>query len=134
MCDIKKNKAISEQNSTDVKFTYPIDLKLRPIIAGSKCLTYRLSHFVDINLQPLTQHAISYVKDTLRKLPTKMEDGVKVAAYDVENFYENIQHETGLEAINIYWLTEHQLENSWISNDFILSAIKFILKKHIFIK
>ena len=102
-------RAISEQKSEIVRtVNNPIDLKLRPIIAGPKCPTHRLSHFVDVILQPLTKHVDSYVKDTLdilKKLPTDLEEGMSLATYDVENLYGNIDHNTGLQAIN-YWLTK----------------------------
>ena len=112
----------------------PIDLKLRPIIAGPKCPTHRLSHFVDVILQPLTKHVDSYVKDTLdilKKLPTDLEEGMNLATYDVENLYGNIDHNTGLQAIN-YWLTEKELENKRISKDFTLGAVKLILENNVF--
>ena len=42
-----------------------------------------------------------------------------------------IDHNTGLQAIN-YWLTENELENKKISEDFILGAVKLILEKNVF--
>ena len=127
-------EAISVQKSEVVVTLNPIDLKLRPIIAGPKCPTHRLSHFIDITLQPLTKHVAAYVKDNfdmLRKLPTKMEEGLNLATYDVENLYGNIDHDTGLKAIK-FWLSENPLQNTRISKDFILNAIKLILENNLF--
>ena len=42
------SKAIEEQCSEYISYFQPKDLKLRPIVAGHKCPTKRLSIFADI--------------------------------------------------------------------------------------
>ena len=44
------------------------DFKLRPIVAGSKCPTRRLSNFLDPILKPLTKHVKSNIKDNVEFL------------------------------------------------------------------
>ena len=93
----------------------PTDLKYRPIIAGPACLTHRLSHFLDIILQPYVKFIDSYVKDdidVLRKLPTSLSDDFKIAIYDVENLYGNIWLQLGLESVS-HWLSSIEKITPW---------------------
>ena len=72
-------------------------------MAGPDCPTHRLSHFLDLILRPLVSEARANVKDTvnfLERLPKTLEEGYKMATFDVENLYGNITHEIGLEAIS----------------------------------
>ena len=76
---IRKSKSITsailEQNSEMITTVDPNDLKRRPIIAGLKCPTHRLSHFIDAILQPLAKQVTAHVKDdfdVLRKLPPNL--------------------------------------------------------------
>ena len=125
---------IDLQQSEIVSVFEPTDLKLRPIIAGPACPTHRLSHFLDIILQPYVKFIDSYVKDdidVLRKLPNSLSDDFKIASYDVENLYGNISHQLGLEIVS-YWLSSVEKITPRISDDFILRALKFILENNSF--
>ena len=55
------SNSIKEQQSIIVTVDEPSDLKLRPIIVGPACPTHRLSHFLDIILQPFIYHVHAYV-------------------------------------------------------------------------
>ena len=128
------SEAINKQRSEIINIVRPNDLKLRPIIAGPACPTHRLSHFIDLILQPLTTEVSSYIKDDfdiLRKLPAEVNKNFQMATYDVENLYGNITHELGLEAVK-FWLEKCPRETSRISNKFILNAVNIILKNNIF--
>ena len=127
-------QAISNQNSALIKISNPSDLKLRPIIAGPNCPTNKLSHFIDMLLQPLAHSVTAYVKDDsdiLRKLPTALKDNIEMATLDVENLNGSINHETGLEAVK-FWMETVPRETSRISNNFILASIRIILENNIF--
>ena len=126
-----KNSPTSDVNIADVR-----DLKLRPIIAGSSCLTSRLSHLLDILLQPLTKRIPSFLKDTkdfLRKLPKTASNNTLLASFDVESLYSNINHELGLEAIR-FWIRKYpNTLPERFSEDFILKSMKFILENNTFL-
>ena len=127
-------EAIQQQKTEVINILNPVDLKLRPIIAGPVCPTHRLSHFIDIILQPFAKEITAYVKDNfdvLRKLPKEVTDDTEMATLDVENLYGNITHEIGLEAVK-FWLETCPREMSRISNDFILSGIRLILENNTF--
>ena len=107
---------------------------LRPIIAGPACPTHRLSHFIDVVLQPFTNHITAFVNDDfdiLRKLPKNTEKNWKLATFGVENLYGNITHDIGLEATK-FWLNEVPLQDSRISKEFIVEGIKLILENNMF--
>lgn len=128
------NCAIEIQKSEVICVHKPHDLKLRPIIAGPACPTHRLSHFIDIILQPMVSNVQSYVRDDmdiLTKLPKRVGEGSRVATFDVEALYSNIHHALGLEAIR-YWLEKIPNKHSRISNQFILSALSLILECNTF--
>ena len=57
------SKATGEQGSEYISCFQTKDSKLRPIVAGHKSPTKRLSIFVDILLKPLLSKIKSYVKD-----------------------------------------------------------------------
>ena len=64
------HKAIKEQNKELITISEPKDLKLRPIVGGPKCLTRRLSNFLDLILKPLTKHVKSNIEDDIEFLKT----------------------------------------------------------------
>ena len=80
-------QAIEEQQTEVVTVRSPKDLKLRPIIAGPTCPTHRLSHFIDLILQPLLKNVKAYIKhdfDLLTRLPHELKNGTIIATFDVE--------------------------------------------------
>lgn len=127
-------EAIQNQKTNVITVVNPADLQIRPIIAGPCCHTHRLSHLIDVLLQPLVNHIKSYIKDDfdiLRKIPKDLCKNHCLATFDVENLYGNITHELGIEAIN-FWLNKLPRNCDRISNDFILKSIELILKNNIF--
>lgn len=127
-------QAIEEQQSELVTVRFPCDLQMRPIVAGPACPTHRLSNLLDVVLRPLVQGVTSNVRDTmdlLDKLPPKIDEDFQFAIFDVENLYGNISHSLGLRAIQ-FWLQTTPLENSRISNNFILEALRLILENNNF--
>ena len=135
---IHKSEDIAEQiriqQSELVTVTGPPDLKMRPIVAGPTCPTHRLSHLLDLILRPLVKKVKANVRDTsdiLSRLPERLEEGHKLATFDIENLYGNITHTTGLDAIN-FWLQEVAQDDIRISNNFILEGLKLILENNIF--
>ena len=85
------------------------DLKLRPIVAGHKSPTKRLSNFLDILLKPFLSKIKSYVKDDfdfLKKCKRNLTKNSKLVSFDVTSLYTNIPHELGLKAIE-YWLDKY---------------------------
>ena len=76
------NETIKKKNPMSmVQVLNPSDLKFRPIIAGPTNPTHRLSHFIDLILQPLKSKVAAYVRDdfvVLRKLPHDVSDEMKL--------------------------------------------------------
>ena len=66
---IHKSKIICQEAKAQKKpytrVRRPVDLKFRPIVAGPRCPTSRLSNFVDILIKPFTLHVQSYLRDTI---------------------------------------------------------------------
>lgn len=91
--------AIQEQKSQYVKLPPPDDLKLRPIVAGPKSPTHRLSNCLDIILKPLCKHVPSYIRDDidfLKYIPDEVESETILVSFDVVSLYTSIPHELGL--------------------------------------
>ena len=57
--------AINTQNSELTENFEPNDLKLRPIVGGSKCPTRKLSQLIDILLKPFLKHIKSFILNNL---------------------------------------------------------------------
>lgn len=128
------NSAVKFQKNELICINKPDDLKLRPIVAGPACPTHRLSHFIDVILQPMVSNVQSWVRDdmhVLNKLPEHVGEESKVATFDVEALYSNIHHNLGLEAVK-YWLEKVPNKFGRISNKFILSALSLILENNTF--
>lgn len=126
--------AIEEQNSEYVSINDPLDLKLRPIVAGTTCPTHRISHFLDLLLQPLLKFVPAYLKnnvDFLNKLPHKLKDSEIFVTLDVVSLYSNISHDLGYKAIK-YWLNEYYDHSNRIPAKLILEGCKLILENNCF--
>ena len=110
-----------------------LDLKLRPIVAGSSCQTHRLSNLIDKLLRPYTRHFTVYFRDTtdfLNILSKSIPNDAILASFDIESLYSNIPHAPGLEAVD-YWLTKHSnIFKSRFSKDFILDGIQSIVENN----
>ena len=112
-------------------FFQPKDLKLRPIVAGRKCLTKRLNYFVYILPKLLLSKVKCYVKDDfdfLKKLKRNSTKNSKLVFFDVTRFYTNIEHELELKAIE-YLLDKYpEFISSRFSKYCFLEALKLFLK------
>lgn len=75
----------------------------RPIISDCSSESYTVSEYIDHFLQPLASKHDSYLKDTtdfLNKLKsTKITENSLLVTMDVESMYTNIDHESGLAAV-----------------------------------
>ena len=87
---IHKSKIICQeaevQKKSYIRVLRPADLKFRPIVAGPRCPTSRLSNFVDILIKPFTLHVRSYLRDTidfLNYLPKTVPESTILVSFDV---------------------------------------------------
>ena len=127
-------QAIQAQKSEYVNALNASDLKLRPILAGPQSPTHRLSHLIDILLQPFLKHVQSYTKDTvhfLNKLPSTVNKDEILLTFDVVSLYTNISHDLGLKALR-YWLEKYPGETGRFTKEFILEATALILHNNYF--
>ncbi len=111
-------EAIKEQNNECIQLLNPGDLKFRPIVAGPVNPTHRLSHLMDLLLQPLVKYVKSYIRDDLdflNVLPENITESEILVIFDVVNLYSTITHELGMEALT-YWLDNFQ---EWSKNRFV---------------
>jgi hypothetical protein len=112
----------------------PVDLKFRPIVAGPSCPTHRLSHMLDVILQPYIKYVNANVVDSvdlLNKLPQTLSDSEFFVTLDVKSLYSNIDHKMGLEAI-AYWLDKFPDDTGKYSSSFILDGCRLILENNTF--
>ena len=123
----------SEIKQGVINIEEPCDLTFRPIVAGPQCPTHRLSHFLDLILQPFIQFVPAYIRDTtdlLSKLPeTVAEDDIFITI-DVKSLYTNISHELGVNAIE-YWVMKYPSVTKFPLS-FITKGILLILKNNTF--
>ena len=105
---IHKSKIICQeakvQKKPYIRVLRPVDLKFRPIVAGPRCPTSRLSNFVDILIKPFTLHVQSYLRDTidfLNYLPRIVPESTILVSFDVTSLYTNINHELGVKGHGI---------------------------------
>ncbi|CAH3178618.1 unnamed protein product, partial [Porites evermanni] len=136
---IHKSKIICQeakvQKKPYIRVLRPADLKFRPIVAGPRCPTSRLSNFVDILIKPFTLHVQSYLRDTidfLNYLPRIVPESTILVSFDVTSLYTNINHELGVKAME-YWINKHPRSlNSRFSKEFIIDSILLILTNNTF--
>ena len=127
--------AVREQNTEYMKIECPLDLKLRPIIAGPACPTHRLSNFVDIILKPLCSFIPSYIRDDidfLSHLPTTTDINARLVSFDVTSLYTSIPHDLGIAAVK-YWVEKYReaIPNRF-SLEFVLDSVTLILENNTF--
>ena len=92
-----------------IRVLRPADLKFRPIGAGPRCPTGRLSNYVDILIKPFTLHVRSYLRDTidfLNYLPRTVSERTTLVSFDVTSLYTNINHDLRVKAME-YWICKH---------------------------
>ena len=99
----------SENSSEYMEIPDPIDLTLRPIVAGLYFETSRLSSFLDTLLNPYLLKVHSYLRDNidfLNFIPKNVPTHTKLVSFDIVSLYTNIPHNLGLESIS-FWLNKH---------------------------
>ena len=106
----------------------------RPVISSINCHTYRISEFVDYDLQTEVKKLKSYVKDTtgfIKKIEAidHVSDDFYLVSLDVRSLYTNIPHKEGIEAV------KQKLKKSKpsISIKVILTFLKLILTPNNFV-
>ena len=125
----------SESNSQYIEISDPIDLTLRPIVAGPYCETSRLSSFLDKLLKPYLQKVHSYLRDNidfLNFIPKIVPTHTKLVSFDIVSLYTNIPHSLGLESIS-YRLNKHpELLAERFSVMFVVRGLQIILENNNF--
>ena len=133
----KEITGIVEENPVDyLKIKKIPEISSRPIVAGPDSPTHRLSTFLDIILQPLTDVVKSYVRDDidfLDHLPTKVDFDTTFISLDVTSLHTNITHDRGIEAI-AYWIENHPtcLIDTRFTKEFIIEGLLLVLKNNYF--
>ena len=109
----------------------------RPIISGNDSPTEKISHMLDVILQPFVPKIRSYVKDTtdfiqqLSKLKVDPNLDIILVTLDVTSLYTNIPHDGGLQAIKN--LLQRARPSSYKpSNGNILKLLEMVLKMNNF--
>ena len=90
--------AINIQNS-EIIFE-PNDLTVRPIVAGPKCLTRKLSQLIDMLLKPFLKRIKIFIRhsfDFLIKCPRDVDEDTEIVTFDIIILYASIPHDFGLE-------------------------------------
>ena len=130
------NEAIEVQNAEYIKSLEPIDLELRPIVAGFLCPTRRLSNLTDILLKPFLIKVESYIRDDidfLSKCNRNVNGHTILTSFDIKSLYTSIPHDLGLEAI-AYWLdTYPELLHPRFAKTFVLKGLEFVLTNNNFL-
>ena len=108
---------------------------MRPICAGPKGVTSRLSNFVGILLKPFIKHVKSYIRDDtdfLSKLRTETNEKKVLATFDISNMYTKLDNDLGRDAIN-FWLEKDPdgLPRN-IPKEFVLDALGIVLECYVF--
>ena len=97
--------AIKKQNSDIIRINEPQDLKVRPVVGGSKCPTRKLSELTSTLLWPFLKHVKNFIKEGigyLNKCDKNTDGNTVTATFDVTGIYTNIPHIFGLEAVRFF--------------------------------
>ena len=127
--------AIEIQNTEVINCKKPVDLKLRPIVAGTKCPTRNLSNLLDKALKPLIKHIKSHLRDSidfLCKCKRTVKKNSKLVSFDVSSLYTSIPHELGIEAITYFMEKFPNTMDPRFTKECILEATNFVLKNNTF--
>ncbi len=125
------------QNSPDkcVIINCPQSLTMRPYTEGPRCVTSRLSYFIDKILRPILKQVDSYVReniDFLTKMPCIANKNKVLTTFGISRMYTNINKNLGQVSIK-FWLEKYPGSKAkCISNDFILKTLKIVLENNTF--
>ena len=131
---IVKN-AVNDLRSEIISVREPVDLKLRPIVAGPSCPTHKLSHLVDLILHPYVRYVEANIKNSvelINKLPVTLNEDDTFLTIDVSSLYTSITHELGVEAV-AYFINKYPEIQSSFSVTLIVDAVTLILKNNTFV-
>ena len=134
-CTSITNELKSSRNEF-IEVYSPNDLKGRPIVAGCKAPTQRLSALIEKILAPIARKVKTYVKDDwhfLRLLPTDLSYKETILySVDISSLYTSINHDLGIEATT-YWINKHRdVIPDRFSDRFIIESLEFVLKNNNF--
>lgn len=127
--------AIKSQNTEVISLQKPDDLKLRPIVAGTRCPTRNLSNLLDKALKPLLRHVRSHLRDSIEflcKCKRRVAKDSKLVSFDVTSLYTSIPHELGIESIRYFLEKFPNTVDQRFTKEFVLEATEFILKNNTF--
>ena len=121
---------IEKSNEISIQMEPPNSLKGRPIIAGPKSPSQRLSSILEKILTPLVPKLRSYIKDDwdfFKKLPRNLDPNFAFLRCDIASLYTNIPDELGLRALLYYIAKYRNLIPVRFREQFILEAAKFLI-------
>ena len=121
---------VKESNMSYIQMEPPLDLKGRPIIAGTLAPTQRFSELLEKLLTPLVSHLKSYIKDDwnfLRKLPNLVNYDSKIVTCDIASLYTSIPHDLGITALCYWFNNKRHLIPPRFSEEFIIESWLFVL-------
>ena len=108
------------------------DLKLRSRQSGPICPTRTLSNLINVLLKPFLLHVKTYVKDNLdflSKSSIENYENTLLVTFDVGNLYTYILHTFGLESLD-YWLeTTHNVFKKDSTTSFFFRICKIHFTK-----
>ena len=134
---IHKSKVIASatQKTLYLHLPNPQDLVLRLIFGGPESVISGLSDLLNILLQPFVDKVNSRVEDTfdfLLKIPSfELSDlpYIELISVDIISMYENLEQNLGLPALRYYLTRYNNLLPSRFSIDFVIEAMKFVLRE-----
>ena len=106
---------------------HKVKLGVRPIINSINHPTSKLSHFIDLFLQPYVKESNSYIKDSQNLIQDcndlRLDNTTNLFSCDFESLYTNINSNQAIEQICIFFQTK--LNNQF---DFSIKGLYEILK------
>ena len=109
----------------------------RPIISGNDSPTEKISHLIDVILQPFVSKVRSYIKDTthflqkINDLDISGHEDIILCTLDVTYLYTNIPHKEGIDVVRK--LLEKERPNAFLpTKNSILKLLELVLTKNNF--
>ena len=102
---------------------------MEPIVSSINSHTAKISHYVDIHLEPIVNGIKSHIKDTtdfINKIEqiTNLPENAILVTMDVKSLFTNIPHSEGINAVA---RALEKLENSNVSNRVIIKLLSLTL-------
>jgi hypothetical protein len=116
------------------KFPVPF----RPVISASGSISAKISTFIDVKLQPLTQYIPSYCRDSnsflsdLRQLDA-LPPTAHIFTSDATSMYTNIDPNEGISTLEKYFDEfDNECINENIQKDLLLELTALVMKTNVF--